>query len=327
MKLTPRPVTASDKVDQSRDITGFNKWAQSSRTISFIMLILGWFTIPAEVLLRRDFGQRWFTTVNFYAGLFLMLLFATFQYVFVMIWVGMQDFISRIASAINPFHTEEAPTFVDRVMDRSMLLLLIIYFFLGSYHLFKIWWRNRTNTALHSFDDGTPRFMRLSEMLIVTVNTLAVPFVALYIRLLPKKQRAGIKRPKLIHDQTAFTNTVFEPLLLLFLAYRFSGIASIWLFVTAISLAIHANWKETARMSKVLDFRDSVIEAKAMKQLKEETFATEEAPTATINIIRQTAEAIREQPGVTDHITQEYPDLMSIIESMNGTTAQNAQAN
>ncbi|MBE2288944.1 MAG: hypothetical protein IAE95_05275 [Chitinophagaceae bacterium] len=313
MKITPRPVTASDRVDQSRDISGMNKWAQSSRTVGFIMLVLGWFTIPAEVFLRRDFGQRWFTVVNFYAGLFLMFIFATLQYVLVAIWGGIHDFVSRVASAINPFHTEDEITFTDQVMDRSMLFLLIAYLVLGSYHLFKIWWRNRSNTALHSFDDGTSRCERLAGLVIGLINALAKPFVALYFRMLPATQRIGITKPKLINDRTVFTNTAFEPLLVLLLAFWFQGIASIWLFFTAVAVAIHANWKETARLSKVLDFRDSIIEAKAMMHLKDETM---QASTSG-RVMQQAAETVKSNPEVAAQVIQQYPDLMSIIDEMN----------
>lgn len=50
-KIPPRPITVEDKIDHSRDIAGVNKWAQSSRTIGFLMFLLGWFTIPAADLL------------------------------------------------------------------------------------------------------------------------------------------------------------------------------------------------------------------------------------------------------------------------------------
>jgi hypothetical protein len=313
MKITPRPISVSDHIDQSRDIAGLNKWAQSSRTVGFIMFVLGWFTIPVEVLLRRDFGQRWFTTINFYAGFFLLLVFAVVQYVVSALWGGIQEFISRIATAINPFHTEPEAYFTDRIMNGSMAFFLFIYMLMGSYHLFKIWWRNRTNTALHSFDDGTSRMEPLAGYLMRVLNVLTVPFVYLYRRLLPRKQRLGIPAPKLINDRTAFANTVVEPVFLLMLSYQFQGIASIWLFISAIALAIHANWKETAKLNKVLDFRDSVIEANVMMHLKEET----EQPTMSNLIMKQTAATIKTNPHAASQVTEQYPDLMNIIDEMN----------
>lgn len=308
MRITPRPLTASDDFDQSRDIAGMNKWRQSSRTIGFIMFILGWFTIPVEVFLRRDFGQRWFTALNFYAGLFLLLIFAMVQYVLAALWGGMQDFFSRLASAINPFHTQEEPTFTDGIMDKSMMLLLITYILIGSYHLFKIWWRNKANTALHSFDDGTSRFEPLAGYLMRLLNWLAVPFVAIYRRLLPKAQRT-MAAPKLISDRTAFTNTVFEPLVLLLLSFWFQGITSVWLFISTIALTIHANWKETAKMNKILDFRDSMVEAKTMRQFRENA----ESAATTSNAAQPTQ---HNNPTATPQHGPQYPDLRNIIEQM-----------
>lgn len=325
MKITPKPLTVEDQFDKSRDIAGLNKWAQSSRTIGFIMFILGWFTIPAEVFLRRDFGQRWFTIVNFYAGLFLLLIFATLQYIVAALWGGVQEFLYRMESALNPFHDQHDTPNADGVMDSSMVFILLLYIVMGSYHLFKIWWRSRTNTALHSFDDGTSRTERMAGVLMRLVNVLAMPFVWLYVRLLPRNQRLiqedeeSPRRkhkatiPKLIHDRTAFANTVFEPLLLLVLAFWFNGIASLWLLASAIAVAIHANWKETARLNKILDFRDSVIEAKVMMYIKDGA----EQPNAPTLIMHQMAETIKENPKVAPQMTEQYPDLMSIIEEMN----------
>lgn len=313
MKITPRPVAFSEEADRSRDIAGVNKWARSSRAVGLIMLILGWFTIPVEVLLRRDFGQRWFTAVNFYAGLFLLLIFSMLQYLVALIWGAIERFISRLENVFNPDYVPEEPSLADRLIDRSMLFILAAYVLMGSYHRFKIWWRNRTNTALHSYDDGTSRLEPLAGYLMQIVNVLALPLVHLYARLIPKKQRAGMSIPRFISDRSVFANTVVEPVLLLILAIRLHGIISLWLFISAIALAVHASWKETAKLNKILDFRDSVIEAKVMAHLMSET----QRSNAPMRILKQAAETIKSDPEVTPHIAQRYPDLMSIIEEIN----------
>jgi hypothetical protein len=309
MKITPRPIAVSDEIDKSRDIGGFNRWARSSRTISFIMLILGWFTIPAEVLLRRDFGQRWFTAVNFYAGLFLMLIFSLLQSLFNWVWDAAQGFIASIATLFNPSYQQPESSLADHVMDRSMTLLLMAYVLLGGYHLFKIWWRKKTNTALHSFDDGTSRLEPLGRLLIRPVNSLSIPMLALSMRLIPKKQRVVNTAPTLIEDATVFTDTILEPVALLFLAWRLHGMASLWLFLTAIAVAIHANWKETARQSKILDFRDSMMEANVMRELKDGAGKAMGA-NASRNLNAAPLNAVRP-------VAIQYPNLMAIIEEMN----------
>ncbi len=313
MKLTPKPIAVTDEIDQSRDISGFNKWARSSRTIGFIMLILGWFTIPAEVLLRRDFGQRWFTAVNYFAGFFLLLLFTLLQYVLNPVFEWIQNAIIQIQTALNPSYEPEGPSLNEHGVSKSMMFFLLLYTCLGAYHLFKIWWRNRADAALHSFDDGTSRLEPVGRFLAKPINKVGQPCLLLCMRLLPKKLRQVKSKPVLISDPSTFTNIVLEPFLLFLLAWWCSGITSLWLFITTIAVLIHANWKETARLNKVLDFRDSVIEAKVMMEIKEGILQ----PNAQGRIMQQAAKEIKANPQVAPQVAQRYSNLMSIIEEMN----------
>ena len=311
--ITPRPINASDNIDQSRDASGFNKWSRKSRTVDFIMSFLGWFTIPVEVFLRRDFGQRWFTTVNYYAGLFLLLILATIQYVIIVIVDFFRNLINEFVSSIDPFYEGDYYENEDGMMDYSMSLLLIAYLLMGAYHLFKIWWRNRTNTALHSFSDGTSRLEPLAGFLMSLINLMAAPLLQVCIFLLPKKQRSDNPMPDLISNRTAFANTVVEPLLLLFLAYKLHGMVSLWLSISAVSLAIHASWRETAKLNKILDFRDSIFDAKAMMQLRSET----QQVNIQQEMMQQVAVTLRDAPQISSRMAEQYPDLMDIIEDMN----------
>jgi len=313
MKLSPKPVSISDETAHTRDSTGFNKWARSSRTISFIMAVLGWFTIPAEVMLRKDFGQRWFTVLNFYAGLFLLLLFSIVQ--FLVHWIGdaCQSFLTSIATAFNPSYEAPEPTLTDSIMNKSMRFFVLLYFVLGAYHLFKIWWRNRTQTALHSFDDGTSRLEPVAKYIIEPLNAIAVPVTSLVMKLLPKQQRNVKTVPTLITNATSFTNTVLEPLVLLLLAWWLHGMVSLWLFISAIAIAIYSQWRETSRLNKILDFRDSIIEAKVMMELKEGILE----PNAQGRIMQQAAATIKENPQLVTQMSPQYSSLMSIIDDMN----------
>lgn len=313
MNITPRPITASDHVDQSRDASGLHKWSRSSRTVDFIMSVLGWFAIPVEVFLRRDFGQRWFTAVNFYAGLLLLMIFATLQYVISLLREWLHNLIDSIISSVNPFYTSAIYSFVDRLMDRSMLFIVIAYMLVGSYHLFKIWWRNRANIALHSFSDGTSRLEPVAAGLMQFLNIVTAPMVSLFVQLLPKDQRVEIPKPSLINDKTAFANVVLEPLLVFILAIKLHGIVSLWLFISAIALAIHASWRETAKLNKILDFRDSILDARAMMQLRNET----QQPSVQQEVIQQVAATLRDAPQITSRVGEQYPDLMDIIEELN----------
>jgi len=271
----PMPAMMQPDIDKSRNVTGgFNMWAQQFPMLNFIMFIFGWFTVPIEVLFRRNFGQRWLTVINFYAGLLVLGAFTVWQ----TLSSAMGGYSSSHNSHNNSYQnnvpmgagahmetvpydqTPAGPSFWDSFMDKSMFFFLLLYLAFSSYHFFRIWWRNRTNTLLHSFEDGKSWFEPIAALLMMFVNIIAIPVIRLYMLLLPKKERERSQSvPPLIDDITAFTNTVFEPLLLLILAFIFHGTTRTWLLISAPALAVYANFKETAKLNKMLDFMDTVI--------------------------------------------------------------------
>jgi hypothetical protein len=311
MKENPTPTaTQAPNNDKSRNVSGgYNMLAQMFPLINFIMFILGWFTVPIEVLFRRNFGQRWLTVINFYVGLMVLGIFTTIQ--------GLASAFS--SNSAYPYsssnqQTPTEPSFWDSLMNKSMLIFLLAYLLISSYHFFRMWWRDRTNTALHSFNDGRSRFEFIAIYLLEVINIAAVPVIRVYMLLLPKEeQQRKIIVPPLLNDLTAFTNTVFQPLLLLILVFIFPGTTRSWLLISAAALAVYANWKETAKLNKVLDFRDSIIEAKDMAN---HSNLGQQNNTEGL-IMQQAAEMIKDNPEVAPVVTRTYPDLMSIIEDMN----------
>ena len=314
MKITPKPVNFMEDMDKSRNVLGIGAWARSVRFIQVIMFLLGWFTIPVEVLLRRNFGQRYFTVINFFGGLIVLGFFATVQAIATWL-LGSFSLKEKIMSYFFPSDPQPEPTFTDHILDKSMTIFLIAFIVLSSYHFFRIWWRNRTDTALHSYDDGTSRLEPIALYAMVLVNAGATPLLKLYRQLLPKAERdVTLPAPDLVNDLTSFTNTVFEPFFLFALGYFLHGITSTWLFISCGALLVYANWKETAKLNKVLDFRDSMIDAKNMMELREQP---EHHASARNTIIQQAAAKIRDNPQVAPQMAQQYPDLMNIIDEMN----------
>ncbi len=61
---------------QFRDVTGGEQMLSNIVPgLGLMNYILGWFTVPAEVFLRRNFGERYYTRANFFVGLILLLIF------------------------------------------------------------------------------------------------------------------------------------------------------------------------------------------------------------------------------------------------------------
>jgi hypothetical protein len=319
--IATKPIKNEDELDKSRHVTGFNKWARSSRAIGIIMLFLNWFTIPFEIIFRRDFGQRWFTTINFIFGFLLIILIAGLQGAAYGLSVHLQDYFSWLGSN-NPF-SQDLQMVEDNLADMKFILAVdLFYFYMGLYHLFKIKWRNQANIPLHSFDYGTSRLQGVAKILMFILNILSIPFLGIYWLLIPVRQRRGRPFPKMIVDHQAFTNVVVEPMMIFFLAYNLTSVARYWLYLSGFALLIHAHWRELARKTKMLDFRDSKIEAGMMRELKNGLVEKKLVEKKLVKVKPMTAAErllmkIQKETEPFPQAAIIYPDLRIIIEELN----------
>ncbi len=319
MAKSEQPMQAVQAVGyqgKSRNVlAGFNFFGQALPFINFIMFLLGWFTVPVEVLFRKNFGQRWLTGINFYAGLLVLVIFNVLQTLSSVFGSNTRTY--SYGRYGQQQQVPDEPSLWDSFMNHSMFFILLAYILVGSYHFFKMWWGNRTNSAQHSFADGTSRFEPIAVYLMRLVNIIAVPVIRIYILLLPKEEQKRTNEiPPLTNEVTAFTNTIFEPLVLVILFFIFKGTTSTWLLISAAALTVYANWKEAAKLDRALDFRDIVIEA---EDKIADRVAPQETSTSTLEnlIMQQAANAIETKPEVAAQVKQQYPDLMSIIDEMN----------
>ncbi len=304
-KITPKPLTHADRINKARDISGLRKRMRESRFVGAMITVLGWFTIPAEVFLRRKLGYRWFTPTNFLVGALLMYALTYLQY-------GADELRYRVAnfdSTWNPFYDKnEMPDYVATAIFNSLASYYLVF---GVCKLIMRWWRSRTNVELHSYDDGISWLEFLGFMLRDIINLVAMPiiFAAYYFS---GSQKRGTDIPRLINDNTAFTNTVIEPAFIISLCYYCPYLfLRIWLSVTGFAVAVHANMKESAKRTRILDFRDSMLEAKAMAALRNgKSEEDKKKPEKT------KTESKKPVPDVPPN----YPDLRTIIEELHGET-------
>lgn len=262
-KIVSRTLANPEKVSRGRDMSGLRNWSSQSRIMGTVMLILGWFTIPAEVFLRRKFGYRWFTPINFLAGFVLLSAVEMLQYV----WEAVPYWLAHVESSLNPFYSK------DRVLDyngtRLMNFIYAFYVYIGIFQLMKRWWRKKTDTHLHSYDDGTSRLQFLGGILKVIINEIMEPTLGFLFYISRARKRGVEYVPEFIHDKAAFTNTIIEPLVFFAAGYYCPfPVIKYWLFITALAVAVYANMKEATKQGKVLDLKDSMLEAKAMAELR-----------------------------------------------------------
>jgi hypothetical protein len=295
---------------------GYDQWAKNFPLLNTIMHFLQWLTVPAETFLRRDFGQRYYTKINFYVGLLIMVWFNLLQEI--------GGIFGAIISGLNQRNYGEEISLIDRFFAKMPLLMLLAYIALGSYHFFKIRWRNHNGMYDHSFEDGTSRLTGLSSGFMDLVNAISQPISSLYMRFLSEKERrAGDKVPPLFNDLSAFTKGFFEPFFLFVLAIVLAviggGFISIWLIYSAFSLAIFSNWKETAKLNKLLDIRDNMVDSTDLQRaMKGEP--TERITPAQQEIVAQIAAKTEESPAAAAQVKEDFPDLSSIIQQMHSKT-------
>jgi hypothetical protein len=289
--------------------------ANTNPVLNFIMYFLQWFVVPVETLLRRDFGQRYYTKINFFAGLIVLL------------WFNLIDrfggFLGAILGGLAGSISQrdyENPSFLDTLLPKIPLLILLAYILLGSYHFFKIRWRNYNGMYQHSREDGTSRLIGLAAGFMDVVNAILKPINSLYMNFLPARQRnAGQNVPPRFTDVDAFTKTFFEPLFLIVVGILFALMGgvfiSIWVFMSAIALAIFSSWREEHKLNNLLDVLDKQIEADDhMRFIKGEP--TEYITTAQKEIVAHIAEKAQESPEAAAVAKADFPDLDDIISQM-----------
>lgn len=302
--------------NEARNVMGsYDMWAKMFPLVNFFMFVLSWFTVPVEVLLRRNFGQRWLTAANFWAGLIVLFWFASIQ--------AMGSLFGGFMQQFNPYQPEapvpeSSGTFLDTLTTYSMTIIIVLYLLVGSYHFFKTWWYDRIDEPLHSFSDGQSRLEFLGALLMQVVNVVAVPVISVYRLFLPKSDQRDIQTPPLVNDVTSFTDTVVEPLVLFILGFVVPGTAGTWLFVSAFALLIFANWKESSKLNRHLDLQDNTIAATerlGLPKIKAGGSSNEPKGRKT-EILRFVAKKIEAQPEVTTQLRDDFPDLMSMIDDM-----------
>ena len=312
-KIITQPVNYGDKVSKSRNVTGMNKWAGSSRIIGFFMVILGWFTVPMEVFLRRNFGQRWFTFVNYLSGIVLIFLVAIVQ----LYWDSAPDttklYLYQHLTGLGPFNPFGHPLYClvsDDEHRDFFTFLLYAYTFTGLYHLLKTRRLKAIGEPLHSFDDGASNLWLFAFILIGVINILALIVETMLRVFMPSEQDKQKRSAVLISDYDYFADVFLEPVVVLLVAWGVEGPARIWLFISIISLIVHTHRKQMARRHKILDFQDAKIEAQIMRELRKAQMSgtTPVKPKHTV----KTA-AKKQQPAPVIR----YPALSVIIEEWN----------
>lgn len=287
---------------------------------SSVGVVLELFTVPIDVLFRRNFGQRWFTFANFLGGLFVLVIF-----------VGMEWLIAAFAHSLCYYWLKGFVTGVSNghyslpSSDHGFSLMpwiLLAYVLRSLYHFSMMWWRNRTHSAVHSFYDGSSFFEPIAICVMWLINMLALPFAYGFSVLMPRSQRKRSKSaPLLVNNISAFTDTIIDPIVLIWLALLLHGTVSAWLLISAIAMVVHARKKHIIRRNQFLDFRDASIEAELMRTYH---YGKEEAAQTATQKSRKARPAVKQKPQIMNQASPPYQDLDHIIDAFRNEMQNNS---
>ena len=244
-------------------------WIQKNPVLGFVVWVLAIFCVPVGVLFRRQMGQRWLSIINFYMGLLVVFVFS-----------GAQQAASNMKIAFGGYRKSpfggftlqedtrpqpETSSLSDSLVANSMFFILVIYILLGIYHLFIIWWQEKTNKPVYSYDNGISHFEILAEGFMDLLNIVTKPILVLLSLTLPAAERAkfGNRMPLLLSDVHRFTDTFFEPLMIAIIGFGFVAMGAnstgMFFFLSSMSVSMITQLRYEVTDNKLMDRRDSSI--------------------------------------------------------------------
>ena len=253
--------------ERKRDLTGGIRFPLFGGIIDFIMLMLQWFVITVEVFLRRDFGERYLSKLNYVFG-------AVFLGV-VALGTGL---ISTVLGRFGSWRGETSGAFEG--FSRAMLIYWLLYLLAGGLHLLRIKWREAAGVPLHSLEWGSSwlayipigkRTISIGGWVTALLNAILAPLM----RAIGRTQKAA-EQKKLpddyvpLNDVNAVTERLIEPFVTMVLAFVLGAASgsltlAIWLYFSAFALLITSSYRYYQFRDQILDIRDQMIESTSVK--------------------------------------------------------------
>ena len=247
--------------ERKRDLTGGIRFPLFGGIIDFIMLMLQWFVITVEVFLRRDFGERYLSKLNYAFGVVLLGLWA-----FGAAMLG--DFADSAFSGGNaPSNRIEFGSWLAGSGSGAMVLFWLGFVLAGSLHLARMSWREAVGLPLHSLEWGRSWLTPLGKVVQVIGNKLGL----LVLGIIGKFNKGKLPdKYKPFPDVDAVTECFVEPVVMFFLslilgAATGSVLLGVWLNFAAWALLLTSNYRYFMIRNQILDIRDQMIESTSVK--------------------------------------------------------------
>lgn len=258
--------------------------------------VLGWISVPIETFLRRDFGERYYTKPNFFAGIVVLVLF---------------NFSASIGRMFGRTTGDDEGSLMGKV--------LLLYFIIGIIHFLVIWWREIMGTARFSYDAGRSWLNPLGRLIMGFLNLFLNAFARLLVSIVaPDKKKQLEKGLPVLSDVGTFTERFVEPFVVLILGITAMSMEQVaiglWCFLSVMALSLVTGLKHQAERGYVLDIRDQMIELHAMRKISEGKEPTEFEQMR--RVVNETAEQVEKYPETLDVIKNRNPSLADAIRAM-----------
>ena len=189
---------------------GYDMMATMFPMMNFGNFILGWYAVTLEVFLRREFGERYFNRINYWAGNFGMA-----------IMMALSAIAASAGTTLRGV-TGAASEAIQESSDSGFGLLTFIWFMynvLSGLHFLRTWWRNQSGNPIHSLDPGKSRLRWLARPMMRVINMGLDLLVRFYVILLvPEEEQERVSEAlPILDDENAFTERTVEPLTMAFL--------------------------------------------------------------------------------------------------------------
>jgi hypothetical protein len=289
--------------NQARDVTGGEAvWGAMIPGLGLLNYFLGLLTVPIEVFLRRDFGERYFTKMNFFGGLIILLLFQLAGSLF-----GMINMFNPLIWLMNRHGSAES----------AMPGVIKWYVILSLVHFLRIWWRDIKNEPLHSFSAGRSWLRPIGGAIMWVLNLVLDNIVRLIFAVVPglDKSRLPGLLPAL-SDKDTFTEKFIEPffVFIAFLMFMSSGqyMVAWWLFFSVMALNMYTGIRHQNERNEFLDYRDQAILSRQLL-----TGQSPKGSKSKEKMVEKMAREVEKNPDVLPIIEQQNPSLARAIERIN----------
>lgn len=289
--------------NKPRDLIGDQVFSKTIRGYSTAVYILLLFSTPAEALLRRDFGERYYTWNNYLGGLVAMIILNMIR-----------SILTAISNLVVIFGTPaEVPA-----GDHLMWKIIELYIVVGLIHFVTIWVREVSGFWKHSYESGDSWLTGIGAIIIGFFNKLLGAFVHMLAMFLPEQYRAKLLGAlPLMRDVRTFTERFVEPAFMLFLAFIALAFGektvSFWLVISFASLNLSTGFRHQLERGRLLDFRDARIDARTIRD---------------IELGNQTKGAVRMQHNIAEMVkeVEKNPELIETLQLEQPTYARAIQA-